>query len=56
MKKTTIFCISDLINTKMCGILYILSMCILVRVCADELPRERENGAGKENEVYEKGQ
>ena len=56
MKKTTFFDISGLINAKMCGILYILSMCILVRVCADELPRERENGVGKESKVYEKGQ
>ena len=47
MKKTTIFGISDLINTKMCGILYILSVCILVRVCADEVPVR-----GKD--VYEK--
>ena len=56
MKKTTFFDISGWLNAKMCGILYILSMCILVRVCADELPRERENGVGKESKMYEMGQ
>ena len=54
MKKTTFFDISDLINTKKCGILCILLMCVLVRVCADESPGGAGNGVSGEKIVYDK--
>ena len=46
MKKMTNFSISDLINVKKCGILYVLAVCILVRGYAAEV-HER----GRETEV-----